>query len=125
LYKLINQLLSPRFAGLYEYRKGHPIELPSVDSNLKQSILNGKNLGHFQVVIYNDDTTPMEFVMEVLEYYLGYNVKDATLKMAQIHKTGCSDVYTSTEELASIACQLIQEATQTKKHSLKCAVQSL
>jgi ATP-dependent Clp protease adaptor protein ClpS len=125
LYKLIKRLLSSRFVGLYEYRKDHPIELPTVDSNLKQSILNGKNQGHFQVIIYNDDTTPMEFVMEVLEYYLGYNVKDAALKMAQIHKTGCSDVYTSTEELANIACQLIQKASQTKEHSLKCAVQSI
>ena len=41
-----------------------------------------------QVVLYNDDFTPMEFVVRVLEEFFGMDRKEATETMAEIHRDG-------------------------------------
>lgn len=42
----------------------------------------------FQVVLYNDDYTPMEFVVDVLERLFGKGPSEATALMLQIHRAG-------------------------------------
>lgn len=42
----------------------------------------------FKVLLYNDDYTPMEFVVAVLEQVFGKGPAQATQIMLQIHKTG-------------------------------------
>ena len=42
----------------------------------------------FKVVLYNDDYTPMEFVVGVLEQVFGKGPAEATQLMLQIHKGG-------------------------------------
>ncbi len=42
----------------------------------------------FKVLLYNDDYTPMEFVVEILEKTFGKGPSAATQIMLQIHKTG-------------------------------------
>ena len=42
----------------------------------------------FKVILYNDDYTPMEFVVHVLEKVFGKSPSAATQIMLQIHKTG-------------------------------------
>lgn len=125
MYRLLKSLFADRFSELKKYRESHPGKLPAVTSELKRSILKGRNKGFFQVVIYNDDTTPMEFVIDVLEYYIGYSTKDAAIKMARIHKVGCSGIYTSNESLANAVCELIEGASLSKGYELRCCVQGV
>ena len=42
----------------------------------------------FKVLLYNDDYTPMEFVVDILEKIFGKGPSAATQIMLQIHKTG-------------------------------------
>ena len=42
----------------------------------------------FKVILYNDDFTPMEFVVVILEQIFGKGPAQATQIMLQIHKTG-------------------------------------
>jgi len=42
----------------------------------------------FKVLLYNDDYTPMEFVVQLLEKVFGKSPSEATALMLQIHRTG-------------------------------------
>jgi ATP-dependent Clp protease adaptor protein ClpS len=42
----------------------------------------------FKVLLYNDDYTPMEFVVDVLEQIFGKGPTEATQLMLQIHNSG-------------------------------------
>ena len=42
----------------------------------------------FKVVLYNDDYTPMEFVVSLLEQVFGKGPAEATQLMLQIHRSG-------------------------------------
>lgn len=66
MFKWFERMFSGRYKALYEYRKSNPIELPIVEDHILKAIHDGKDHGYFQLVIYNDDTTPMEFVIEIL-----------------------------------------------------------
>ena len=47
-----------------------------------------KRPSRFKVVIYNDDYTPMEFVVSLLEQVFGKGPAEATQLMLQIHRSG-------------------------------------
>jgi len=42
----------------------------------------------FKVLLYNDDYTPMEFVVHLLENVFGKSPSEATALMLQIHRSG-------------------------------------
>src|SRR3546814_15237082 len=42
----------------------------------------------YQVVLLNDDYTPLEFVVKVLQKFFGKNQEDATRIMLQVHHEG-------------------------------------
>ncbi len=42
----------------------------------------------YKVVLNNDDYTPMEFVVQILEGFFNMNVEDATRIMLDVHKRG-------------------------------------
>lgn len=124
MLKLLKWIFKDKYSSLKEYRKKNPINLPAIDSSLRGLIEQNKNNGFHQVTMYNDDVTPMEFVIEVLEHYLSYSVSEAAQKMAQIHKLGSAGIYTSNEEVATRVCTLINDAAKIHGHSLTCSVQS-
>jgi len=57
----------------------------------------------FKVILYNDDYTPMEFVVTLLEQVFGKGPAEATQLMLQIHKSG-----------AGIAGVYVLEVAETK-----------
>ena len=57
----------------------------------------------FKVILYNDDYTPMEFVVTLLEQVFGKGPAEATQLMLQIHKAG-----------AGIAGVYVLEVAETK-----------
>ncbi|MEX2009945.1 MAG: ATP-dependent Clp protease adaptor ClpS, partial [Dongiaceae bacterium] len=42
----------------------------------------------YKVLLLNDDYTPMEFVVHVLERFFGMNREDATRIMLHVHRRG-------------------------------------
>lgn len=125
MLKLLKRIFKNKYSGLEEYRKNNPIKLPKIDSSLRNFIDLNKNNGFYQVTMYNDDITPMEFVIEVLEHYLSYSVSEAVQKMAQIHKLGSSGIYASSEEAANSVSTLINDAAKSKGYPLTCCVQNI
>jgi len=54
----------------------------------------------YKVVLINDDYTPMEFVVEVLESFFGMNREKATQVMLHVHSKGKGVCGVFTRELA-------------------------
>jgi ATP-dependent Clp protease adaptor protein ClpS len=83
---------------------------------------NLKQVSLFQVLLHNDDYTPMNFVIEVLKQFFGKSEDDANAIMLAIHEkgTGVAGVYTK-----EIATQKANETMKTAKmygHPLKASV---
>ena len=74
-----------------------------------------------QVVIYNDEYTPMQFVVDVLERFFGMSSEDAKETMLQVHREGAAvcGLYARSEGELLVA----QVAAHVRAHgySLRCA----
>ena len=59
-------------------------------SNENQTLLKDKvtRPSMYQVILLNDDYTPMEFVVEVLMKYFSKNIDEANQVMLHVHKSG-------------------------------------
>ncbi|WP_299599715.1 ATP-dependent Clp protease adaptor ClpS, partial [uncultured Microbulbifer sp.] len=125
LAQIFKWLFRDKYSGLEKYRKDNPIKLPAITSSLRKFIERNKDNGFYQVTMYNDDATPMEFVMEVLEFYLSYSVVDATEKMSKVHRLGAHGIYASNEEAAYIVSTLINDVAKSRGYPLKCSVQNI
>ena len=86
----------------------------------------GENSGTvpmFKVLLFNDDETPMEFVVDVIETVFGKARDDAIKIMLKAHEDGAAvcGVY-GADEAKSLVSQVTAEA-QRFKHPLKCAME--
>ena len=79
----------------------------------------------YQVIMLNDDYTPMEFVVEVLETFFSHDRESATRVMLTVHTTGKAVCGTFTRDIAETkAAQVIQYARENQ-HPLLCEIESL
>ena len=70
--------------------------------------------------ILNDDRTPMQFVVDMLNTHVGLNYHDAIRTMLQIHRRGGALLPTgSATEAQRVAAAVTAEA-ELKKHRLVC-----
>lgn len=77
----------------------------------------------YKVVILNDDYTPMEFVVEVLEYFFGLDREGATRIMLVIHTEGRAAVGTYTRDVAETKVVQVIDFAQQHQHPLMCKVE--
>ena len=77
----------------------------------------------YKVLMLNDDYTPMEFVVHVLERFFNKNRDEATSIMLNVHKRGvgvCSD---STDEVAESNVTQVMELARQNQHPLQCTIE--
>jgi ATP-dependent Clp protease adaptor protein ClpS len=77
------------------------------------------------VEILNDDSTPMEFVVKVLEEHFGMNEPDAVRTMLTIHGKRGILMPTATKEQGAATAAAIIRDTLLEKHQLRCRAVSL
>ena len=79
----------------------------------------------YQVVMLNDDYTPMEFVVEVLEMFFNMSRDKATQVMLIVHSKGKAQCGTFTKDVAETkVAQVIQHARENQ-HPLLCELQQV
>jgi ATP-dependent Clp protease adapter protein ClpS len=77
------------------------------------------------IEILNDNTTPMEFVVDVLSAHVGLDLKDSTQAMLAVHTCGGVLIpTTSLQEAERIAAQITAEAAK-QGYPLKCRAASI
>lgn len=72
------------------------------------------------VELLNDDATPMEFVIEMLEKHLKLEREAAIAAMLAVHKTGGMLLPTTDLEQAELAAGAIAQASRERGHPLVC-----
>jgi ATP-dependent Clp protease adaptor protein ClpS len=74
----------------------------------------------FKVVLLNDDYTPMEFVVHVLEAIFGHDRESATRIMLSVHKTGKGICGIYTRDIAETKVTAVNSYAHENKHPLLC-----
>jgi len=77
----------------------------------------------FKVLLFNDDYTPMEFVVAVLEKIFGKSPAAATQIMLQIHRTGLGVAGVYVLEVAETKVALVHRAAEERGHPLRAGVE--
>jgi ATP-dependent Clp protease adaptor protein ClpS len=78
----------------------------------------------FQVVLLNDDYTPMEFVVLVLREYFNRDLETATQIMLKVHKEGRGVCGVYTKDVAATKVELVLTAARRGGHPLQCIMEA-
>jgi ATP-dependent Clp protease adaptor protein ClpS len=78
----------------------------------------------FQVVMLNDDYTPMEFVVHVLQELFQHDLDTATLIMLKIHHEGRGICGVYSKDVAATKVELVQAAAKRAGHPLQCTMEA-
>jgi ATP-dependent Clp protease adaptor protein ClpS len=78
----------------------------------------------YQVVLLNDDYTPMEFVVMVLQEYFNRDLETATQIMLKIHHDGRAVCGVFTKDVASTKVELVLAAARRGGHPLQCILEA-
>lgn len=94
----------------------HDLAVKEAEPQLKRPPL-------YRVVLINDDYTPMEFVVEVLETVFGMARNQATRVMLEVHTKGKGVCGTFTYEIAETKVAQVSSIAQQQQHPLLCTME--
>ncbi len=78
----------------------------------------------YQVVMLNDDFTPMEFVVLVLQEHFRHDIESATQIMLKIHHEGRGVCGVYTKDVAATKVELVLAAARQAGHPLQCILET-
>ncbi len=77
----------------------------------------------YRVLILNDDYTPMEFVVYVLEQFFNKSREDATRIMLHVHQHGVGVCGVFTYEVAETKVAQVVDTARRHQHPLQCTME--
>lgn len=77
----------------------------------------------YKVLMLNDDYTPMEFVVHVLEQFFAKSHEDATRIMMHVHQRGVGVCGVFTFEVAETKVNQVIEYARRHQHPLQCSLE--
>jgi ATP-dependent Clp protease adaptor protein ClpS len=77
----------------------------------------------YKVMLLNDDFTPMEFVVHVLERFFGLNHAQAFEIMLVVHKKGLAVVGVFSHEIAETKVAQVMDFARRHQHPLQCTME--
>ena len=78
----------------------------------------------YQVVLLNDDFTPMEFVVHILERFFSKDRAQATRIMLQVHTNGKGLCGIYVREIAETKVAQVNEYARDSNHPLLCEMEA-
>jgi ATP-dependent Clp protease adaptor protein ClpS len=95
---------------------GHGLVVEEATPKLKRPPL-------YQVLLLNDDYTPMEFVVELLERIFGLDRVQATRVMLEVHTHGRGVCGVYTYEIAETKVAQVMAYARQHQHPLLCTME--
>ncbi|MEC9433539.1 MAG: ATP-dependent Clp protease adapter ClpS [Pseudomonadota bacterium] len=77
----------------------------------------------YKVLLLNDDYTPMEFVVHVLERFFGLRHEGAVEIMLTVHRRGLAVVGVFSYEIAETKVTQVMDYAQQHQHPLQCTME--
>ncbi|KAB8313191.1 ATP-dependent Clp protease adapter ClpS [Erwinia endophytica] len=77
----------------------------------------------YKVILNNDDYTPMEFVIDVLQKFFSYDVERATQLMLAVHYQGKAVCGVFTAEVAETKVAHVNKYARENEHPLLCTLE--
>jgi ATP-dependent Clp protease adaptor protein ClpS len=77
----------------------------------------------YKVLMLNDDYTPMEFVVHILERFFSKNRQEATRIMMHVHRRGVGVCGVYTYEVAETKVTQVMDFARQHQHPLQCTLE--
>ena len=77
----------------------------------------------YKVLLLNDDYTPMEFVVHILERFFGKSREEATQIMLHVHRRGVGVCGVYTYEVAETKVTQVMDFARKHQHPLQCVME--
>jgi len=77
----------------------------------------------FKVILFNDDFTTMEFVIEVLQRFFSINLERAMQLMLKVHNEGSAICGVYVRDVAETKVNQVAEFAKQHGHPLRCSME--
>jgi ATP-dependent Clp protease adaptor protein ClpS len=77
----------------------------------------------FQVMLLNDDFTPMEFVVSVLQKFFGMSREKSTQVMLKVHREGRGVCGLFPKDVAATKVDQVSDYARQHQHPLQCVME--
>ncbi len=95
----------------------------TVNGVVTQTKPKTKRPSMYRVLLLNDDYTPMEFVVYVLEHFFSKSHEDATQIMFHVHQKGVGVCGVFTYEVAETKVNQVIDFARQHQHPLQCTME--
>lgn len=85
--------------------------------------IKAKKPSLYRVLMLNDDYTPMEFVVLVLQRFFRMNMEDATRVMLHVHQKGVGVCGVFSYEVAETKVTQVMDFARQHQHPLQCTLE--
>ena len=103
-----------------DFSKNSTHEAPGDDVKARPRV---KRPSMYNVLLLNDNYTPMEFVVHVLEGFFNKDRDEATHIMLQVHQRGVGICGVFTREVAETKVQQVVFFARENEHPLQCTLE--
>lgn len=105
--------------------RDEPLRLPDRSSTalLERQEVRTKPPPLYQVLLLNDDFTPMEFVVVVLQKFFMMELEKATQVMLRVHREGRGVCGVYTRDIAATKVELVGSFARMHQHPLQCVME--
>ncbi len=79
----------------------------------------------YQVILHNDDYTTMEFVIEVLMRFFGFDLEQATQIMLAVHQQGRGICGIYPAEIAETKVMQVRQYARQHEFPLRCTMEKV
>ena len=111
-----------RLAGSREPKRGG--ETPgSGAAVITRTRTQTKRPNMYRVLLLNDDYTPMEFVISILQAFFNKDAQEATQIMLQVHHNGVGECGVYTYEIAETKVSQVMDHARKNQHPLQCIME--
>jgi ATP-dependent Clp protease adaptor protein ClpS len=100
------------------YQEEHGIVVEEAPPKLKRPPM-------YQVVLLNDDYTPMDFVVHILRYFFCMTQEKAEQVMLQIHHSGKGICGVYTYDVAETKVAQVNDYSRSQEHPLLCIMEAV
>ncbi len=77
----------------------------------------------FKVILLNDDYTPMEFVVVVIQTFFGLTREQATQVMLKVHREGMGVCGVYPKDIATTKVEQVAAYARKHQHPLQCVME--